>query len=369
MSLHALAKKDVLEIKPYVPGKPVSELSRELCVKDIVKLASNENPLGVSPKAAAAMQEAIKDAAHYPDGGAFYLKQKLAKKFKVDPKNIIVGNGSSEIIEMAAQAFLNPGEDVITCWPTFTIYSIIAKIARARLIRVPLRDYRFDLDGIACANTPKTKMVIVCNPNNPTGTYVDKRTLDEFIARLGPNVVVVIDEAYCEFADEKDFPRSLDYLKEHKNVLVMRTFSKIAGMAGLRLGYAFGHEEMIDVLNRVRPPFNVNSIAQAGAVAALDDEDYIERSKETVREGKKYLYEAFAGLKLPFVKSAANFILVKVGKAHDLFEALLKRGVIIRALDTFDMPEYIRVTVGTPEQNARLIDALKEVLPLFMKPH
>jgi histidinol-phosphate aminotransferase len=362
VSLYALAKKDVLEIKPYEPGKPVSELSRELGVQDIIKLASNENPLGPSPKAVEAMAAALKDAHLYPDGGAYCLKEKLSGKYKIDRKHIVVGNGSSEILEMAAQAFLNPGENVITCWPTFTIYSIIAKIARAHLVRVPLRGYRFDLDGIVSANTERTKMVIICNPNNPTGTYVDGRSLDEFLVRIGRNVVVIIDEAYCEFADQKDFPRSLEFLNSHKNVLVMRTFSKIAGMAGLRLGYAFGSEEMIDILNRVRPPFNVNALAQAGAAAALDDDEHMRRTQELVRDGKMFLYKSFDELKLKYVPSAANFILVKVGKAHDLFMALLKKGVIIRALDAFDMPDYIRVTVGTAAQNKRFIEGLKELL-------
>jgi len=362
MSLYALAKKDVLEIKPYEPGKPVSELSREMGITGIIKMASNENPLGPSPKAVEAMSAALQHSHIYPDGGAYYLKEKLSKKYKIDRKNIMVGNGSSEILEMAAQAFLNPGENVISCWPTFTIYSIIAKIARAHLVRVPLREYRFDLDEIVHANGPRTKMVIICNPNNPTGTYVDHRALEEFLIRIGPNVIVVIDEAYCEFADEKDFPRSLELMKRHKNVLVMRTFSKIVGMAGLRLGYAFGGDEMIDILNRVRPPFNVNSIAQAGAVAALDDEAHIKKTQELVREGKLFLYNSFDELKLKYIRSASNFILVKVGKAHDLFTALLKKGVIIRALDAFDMPEYIRVTVGTAEQNKRFIENLKEVV-------
>lgn len=362
MSLYALAKKDVLEIKPYEPGKPVSELSREMGIKDIIKLASNENPLGPSPKAVEAMSAALRDAHIYPDGGAYYLKEKLSKRYKIDRRDIIVGNGSSEILEMAAQAFLNQGEHVITCWPTFTIYSIIAKIARAHLVRVPLADYRFNLDGIVDANTKLTKMVIICNPNNPTGTYVDHRSLEEFLLRIGPNVIVVIDEAYCEFAEENDFPRSLDFLKKHKNVLVMRTFSKIVGMAGLRLGYAFGSDEMIDILNRVRPPFNANAIAQAGAVAALDDEDHIKKTQEMVRGGKQFLYKSFDELKLKYVRSASNFILVKVGKAHDLFLALLKKGVIIRALDAFDMPDYIRVTVGTAEQNKRFVESLKEAL-------
>ncbi|MDP8263401.1 MAG: histidinol-phosphate transaminase [Candidatus Ancaeobacter aquaticus] len=362
MSIYKLAKKEVLKIKPYEPGKPIDELAREMGLKSIIKMASNENVLGPSQKAVKAMQRVLAKVSLYPDGGAYDLKKKLSQKYRIAKENIIVGNGSSEILEMIAQAFLNKNDAVVTCWPTFTIYSIITQIAQAHMIKVPLKNFTYDLEGIQKKITKRTKLVLISNPNNPTGTYVNKKALGEFIDTVGENVLVVIDEAYVEFADEKDFPDTLPWVKKKKNIIVVRTFSKIAGMAGLRLGYGFASREVIDILNRVRPPFNTNSIAQVAGTVALDDSVHMNKTKKMVKDGKKYLYASFDMLGLEYVKTSANFILVKVGNAKKVFTKMVRKGVIIRAMDTFDLPQYIRVTVGTSSDNKRFIECLHDCL-------
>jgi histidinol-phosphate aminotransferase len=345
----------------YEPGRPIEEVARELGLKPagITKLASNENALGPSPKALAAMQRAAKSAHLYPDGGAFYLRQALAKKLGVLPENLIIGTGSSEIIEFAFHTFVAPGDEIVTGDRSFVLYGIMAEMFQAKCVEVPFREYTHDLDAMLRAITPKTKLVFVANPNNPTGTRVSNAALEKFIVALPAHVIAVLDEAYIEFLD--DPPPSVAWALRH-NVIVLRTFSKIVGLAGLRIGYGVAQAECIALMQRVRQPFNVNALALAGALAALGDTAHIRRTKAMVRRGMAYLEKEFAKLGLVFVPSCANFILVNVGDGDELSRALQRRGVIVRPMRGYKMPEWIRVTVGLPEENRKFIAALRKEL-------
>lgn len=345
---------------PYEPGKPLEELERELGIKNSIKLASNENPIGPSPEALRAIEKILPNIHRYPDGSGFYFKKTIAEYFNLRPQNIILGNGSNEIIELSVRTFLNPGDEIVMADQSFIVYQIVTQSANCKGIIVSLRDFTHDLDRMADAVTEKTRMIFISNPNNPTGTAVGREDVERFMGRLRDDIIVIFDEAYYEYVERKDFPDTLKYVVEGKNVIVLRTFSKIYGMAGLRIGYGFGRDELVDYMNRVRQPFNVNSLAQIGAVAALKDKSHLERSIEVNRKGKEYLYGEFKKLGLNYVPTEANFILVKAGNGRNIYNRLLKNGVIIRPLDGYKFPDYIRVTIGLPEENKRFIEALKE---------
>ncbi len=372
MNIPSLANRYICDVPVYEPGRPIEEVARELRLnpKTIIKLASNENALGPSPKAVAAMRQALATAHLYPDGGGFYLRQALAKKLngggraearpsEVKIDNIILGTGSNEIIEFLYHAFVGPGDEIVAGDRAFVIYSIMARMFQARCIEVPFRGHTHDLKAMLTAITPKTKLVFVANPNNPTGTRVANAELDEFIRALPAHVMAVLDEAYIEFLD--DPPPSIDWALR-RNVVVLRTFSKIVGLAGLRIGYGVAQKECIDLLQRVRQPFNTNAIAQAGALAALDDTVHIRKTRALTRRGLAHLEKEFQRLKLEYVPSCANFILVNVGDGDAVFRGLQRRGVIVRPMRGYKMPAWVRVTVGTMEENRRFIGALKAEL-------
>ena len=352
------------DLPTYQPGRPIEEVARELGMPaaNIIKLASNENPLGPSPAALQAMQHVLAHLNLYPDGNAFYLKHKLADKLNVQPGNLILGNGSNEIIEFVGHAFMESGVDVGVSQFCFAIYPLTAKLFGANVITVPAKNYGHDLPAMLKAITPKTRVIFVANPNNPTGTVVSKQELIDFAAQVPANVLLVIDEAYIEFlSDAADFISDIRR-GQRPNLLLMRTFSKIFGLAGLRLGYGIGNPELITALEKIRQPFNINSIAQAGALAALDDADHMRRTRENNAAGLKLYTEAFQKLGLEFVPSAGNFILVRVGEGQRVFEAMQKLGVIVRPMGGYQLPEWIRISVGTPEENARCLEAVKTVL-------
>ena len=354
----------VERLVPYDPGKPIEELEREKGIRAI-KLASNENPLGPSPKAVEAIRRAAEKVHRYPDGACYYLRQRLSEFLGVSGKNLIFGNGSNEIIEILMRTFLEPGDEVIYAWPAFVVYKLISQAMGLRAVEVPLtEDLRHNLSAMADAISDRTRMVFIANPNNPTGTIVTGEEVERFLERVPEDVIVVVDEAYYEFAkDFDDYPDLLEVaVSGDRNLVLMRTFSKAYGLAGLRIGYAVSNEVIIDYMNRVRQPFNVNLVAQEAAIAALEDQEHVEKSVALVREGLKYLYAALSEMGLEYVPTYTNFLLIKVGEGRRVFEALLDRGGIVRAMDGYSLPEYIRVTVGLPEENEAFVKALKEVL-------
>lgn len=363
-SLWDLANSQLRDLAVYEPGKPIEETARELNVDpgEIVKLASNENPLGPSPKAVEAMRRELERAQLYPDGGSFYLRNALAAKLGLGRDQIILGNGSNEVIEFLSHAFLNEGDNVVTAQYAFIAYKIIATLFGARTIETAsvAPEFEQDLDAMIDAVTARTRLIFIANPNNPTGSLLPQSKIDKFIARVPENVVTVFDEAYFEFLDNP--PDTLRYVRERKNVLVLRTFSKIHGLAGLRVGYGIAHPELIQVLEKTREPFNVNAIAQAGALAALDDTEHICLTKRTVDEGRAFLEKQFAALGLRFVPGAGNFVMVDVGDGPGVFRKMLDQKVIVRPLKGYNLPEWVRISVGTMEQNEKCIAALKKVL-------
>jgi len=357
------ARREIFSLKPYVPGKPIEEVERELGLEGVIKMASNENPLGPSPRAQEAYMNAVKDLNLYPDGNCFYLKQKLAEKFGRLPDSFMVGNGSDELLRLITEAFVGPGDEVIYGDPSFSEYEFMTCIMGGRVKPIPLRDFTYDLQAMKAAVTDKTKIIYVCNPNNPTGTIITGGQLETFMDGLEEDILVVFDEAYYEYVDHPDYQSGLGYLDRGRNVIVLRTFSKIYGLAGLRIGYGISTPEIVDAVNRVREPFNVNLVAQRAATAALDDEEHLTRSREVNRQGKEYLYREFRSMGLHYVPTEANFIFVDIGQdCRRVFQELLKLGVIIRTGDIFGYPTYIRVTVGTEEQNKRFISSLRKVL-------
>ena len=361
-SVWELANPQLRDLAVYEPGKPIEETARELGVdpSTIVKLASNENPLGPSPKALEAMRAALENAHLYPDGSGFYLRKAIAAKLRLAPENVILGNGSNEVIEFLGHAFLNPGDDVITCQYAFLVYKLLANAFGVRTIETPSPDYQQNLGATLAAITSKTRLIFIPNPNNPTGTLVSQRTIDSFMSRMPDGIIVVFDEAYFEFLD--DPPDTLRFVRDGRNVVVLRTFSKIHGLAGLRIGYAIAAPEIIEVLHKTRQPFNVNSIAQAGAIAALDDEAHLRETKRVIDEGRAYLQEKFVEMQIPFVSSAANFVMVNVGDGCAVFQKLLQRKIIVRPLKGYGLPEWVRISVGTMEENQRLVASLRQVL-------
>jgi histidinol-phosphate aminotransferase len=362
ISIWELANPQLREIAVYQPGKPIEETARELGLDPggIIKLASNENPLGPSPRAMEAMREALEKAHLYPDGGGFSLCNAVARKFELAPENVILGNGSNEVLEFLGHAFLHADDDVIASEYAFVVYKLIATSFGARTIEVPSPDYQQDLDGMLAAITPKTRLIFVPNPNNPTGTLVSQRAIDDFMSRVPENVIVVFDEAYFEFLDRP--PDTIRFVREGRNIVVLRTFSKIHGLAGLRIGYALGSTDLVEVLHKTRQPFNVNSVAQIGALVALEDDEHQRETKRVINEGRAYLHKQFARLKIRFVPGTANFVMVNVGDGDAVFEKLLRRSIIVRPLKGYNLPEWVRISIGTMEENRKLIAALRNVI-------
>jgi histidinol-phosphate aminotransferase len=348
----------IRSIDPYRPGKPVEEVERELNIRAI-KLASNENPLGPSPLAIEAAQKFLQSLSRYPDGGGYHLRRKLASRLGVEMHNIILGTGSCELIDLCARILLDSGDEGLTCSGSFPLYYSAIRATGANLIAVPLRDFTFDLDALSAAISPRTRVIYVANPNNPTGTRFTADAFDVFLARVPESVVVVLDEAYFEYVDTPNYSRSMDLVRGGRNILVLRTFSKAYGLAGLRIGYGVGPEDLLAQMNKVRAPFNTTSIGQVAAIAALDDARHVERSVEMNRAGLEQLAAGLGGLGVKFVPSAANFILVQPGgDAESCAGALLKLGVIVRPLTWMGFSDAIRVTVGNREENDKFLQAL-----------
>jgi histidinol-phosphate aminotransferase len=325
----------------------------------IIKLASNENPLGPSPKALAAMRAALNQAHLYPDGGGYYLRGAIAQRLGLERENVILGNGSNEVIEFIGHAFLTPESEIIAAEHAFVVYKLMATLFGARTIEIPDPDFVHDLDAMLEAVTPRTREIFIANPNNPTGTLVGQDAIDRFMDRVPPHVIVVFDEAYYEFLAEP--PDTLRFVREGRNVVVLRTFSKIQGLAALRIGYGIAPAPLIQVLQKTRQPFNANAIAQAGALAGIQDEEHVQRTRELTWEGLHYLQDAFEDMQLPYVPSCANFVLVQVGDGDAVFRALVRKGIIVRAMRGYKLPEWIRVSVGLPEQNRLFVENLREL--------
>ena len=353
----------ILSIAPYVPGKPMAALERELGVANSIKLASNENPVGPSPLALAALQSVLKGLNRYPDGGGYDLVRKLSQKLEVPPEKIVIGAGSDDIIGMLTRAMLLPGDQAIMPKPSFLMYDIMVRTASADPVYVPLKEMDIDLEAMAERVNDRTRMVFITNPNNPTGTCITKNRFEGFLERIPENVVVVVDEAYIEFVRDPDCVKGIDYAQEEQPVVVLRTFSKAYGLAGLRVGYGIMPEFMAMLLHRVRQPFNVNTPAQAAAAAALDDHDFLQQSLDVVHQGLDYIGKRLDGLNISHFPTQANFMLIDVEKAADeIYNRLLQKGVIVRSMTSYGFPQYIRVSVGLPEENQRFVDALQDIL-------
>jgi len=357
-----LARKNIQNLTPYIAGKPIEETKRELKLKEVIKLASNENPLGVSPRALAAIRRSASEVNRYPDSQGFYLKKKISQRMNVLPSQVCLGNGSDELIDIVIKAFVDDGENIVTSDTTFVEYEIIARVNNRPIRTVPLRYFTYDLEAMRRKIDKKTKLVFIANPNNPTGTYVTDRQIEEFLKSLPAGVIVVFDEAYDAFIDVNDFPRSFAYVAE-RNVILLKTFSKAYGLAGLRVGYAIARPEIISYMERVRQPFNVNLLAQAAAIAALDDRAFLAKTRKAVLEGKRYLYKELSRMGLAYVPSVANFILIDTGTdGVALFKEMLKFGVIVRDMKQYGLRNFIRVTIGTQKENKRFIRVLKKAL-------
>ncbi len=356
-----LAAPGVRGLVPYQPGKPIEELERELGVTGAVKLASNENPYGPGPKARAAAAAALTQMERYPDGGGFALKRALAQRLGVSERQITLGNGSNDVLELVARTFLSPGETALCDQYAFAAYPISVRGLGAYMVQVPSRSYAHDLDAMAHALSPSVRMVFLANPNNPTGTWFGKDELAGFLAAVPTSTIVVLDEAYLEYVTEPDYPDGCAFLARHPNLVVVRTFSKIHGLAGLRVGYAVSDPALADLMNRLRQPFNVNIVAQAAAAAALTDEAYMERMRAVNAADRAALADALGDRGLGVLPSVGNFLCVEVGEAARLYEALLRQGVIVRPLKPYGMTAHLRITVGRPEENARLMRALTDI--------
>jgi len=352
-------------IKPYVPGKPVEELERELGIKGSVKLASNENPSGPSTKAVKAIFESLmrlnpeNSLNRYPDGSGYYLTKALSEKLSVREEEIILGNGSNELLDMAVRTFLQPGDEAIMAHPSFVVYSMSVQAQGGTPVRIPLKEYAHDLDAMTDAVTPRTKIVFIANPNNPTGTINKKDEFDRMMRRIPDNILVVVDEAYFEYVADPDYADSMKHFREGRDVLVLRTFSKIYGLAGLRIGYGIANRNITVEMNKLRPPFNTSTMAQKAALSALGDEDHLKSSRIINEQGKAYLYEELNALGIKYVPTEANFIYMPLEHdAGELYHKLLKEGIIVRPMG----PREIRVTIGLQEENTRFIEALKKVI-------
>ncbi len=358
-----LVKENIEKIGTYQPGKPIEELKREYGIKEVVKLASNENPLGPSPKAVEAIIASVNSINRYPDSHGFYLKEKLSQKSGVKSDSIFLGNGSDEIIQLITQAFLLPGEEVIMGDPTFSFYQIVVVTAGGKEVMVPLKNFSYDLPSMADRITSQTKLIFINTPLNPTGTIVKKKDFEDFLKQVPSDVILVLDEAYGEYATDEFFPNFLNYLGSGKKIFILRTFSKIYGLAGLRIGYGIAQSYLVSCLNKIKGPFNTNSLAQAAALAALDDEEHLEKSLANNQNGLTYLYSELNKLEIEYLPTQANFFLIKIGEnAPGVYESLLKEGIIVRNMAGYGLQHYLRISVGLPAENEKFIKALKEVV-------
>ncbi len=363
LKIENLARKGILKIESYLPGKSIEEVQKEFGAKRWIKLASNENLLGPSPKAVAAIREELPNIHLYPDGPCTILRKALAKKFAIPEGMVVISNGADNLILIIANAFVNEGDKVVMADPTFSVYANVTQIMGGKPIKVKLKDFTHDLDTMLKKVNRKTKLVFICNPNNPTGTTISLEAFNEFLSKLPKRVIVILDEAYGDFVEDAFFPNGLDYIKAEHQVIVLRTFSKVYGLAGLRIGYALGRKDLIDCLYQVREPFPVHRLAQVAAVAALKDEDHAIKSIQLVYEGKRYLYGELDRIGLSYVPSQANFIFVDFEKnSEEVFQAFLKEGIIIRPGKVWGYPTFARVTIGRMDDNRRFIKALRKVL-------
>jgi len=354
----------ILSLKPYSPGKPIEELEREYGIDNPVKLASNENPLGPSPMAVEAVKGAVETLNRYPDGSGHDLINIISANLQVSCKNIVLGNGSDEIIGMLARAFLQPGDEVILPKPSFLMYEIMVRSAGCVSVEVPLKSYSIDLEAIKEKITPKTRMIFLCNPNNPTGTIILKKDFEKFLKMVPPETLVVVDEAYIEFVRQKNCAKSVDCFDESRSLVILRTFSKAYGLAGLRIGYGIMPESIADILNRVRQPFNANSLAQAGAAAALKDMDFLNKTITLVHEELDYMYDALDSMGVTYLPTQTNFFLINVKKDADkVFEMMLRQGVIVRSMSSYGYPDFIRINVGLHGENMRFVEAMLKIRP------
>lgn len=358
-----LAQPGITELSPYQPGKPIEELERELGISGIIKLASNENPLGPSARVTSDLQHHLDELARYPDGSAFLLKQRLQALLGLAAERITVGNGSNDVLELLGRVFLGPGLETIVSEHSFVVYPLVTRALGASLTVIPAKHYGQDLEATLAAITPRTRMVFIANPNNPTGTWVDKASLTAFLDGVPGEVIVVLDEAYFEYVTEQDYPNGLDLIERYDNLVVTRTFSKAYGLAGLRLGYAVSHPDIADLMNRVRQPFNVNSLSLAAALTALEDQAHVSESVALNSQGMKFLTDACEQMGLGYIPSVGNFLTIDFNRdALPIYQALLQEGVIVRPIGVYGMPNHLRVTIGLPAENARFIDALQKVL-------
>ncbi len=363
MTFISLANVGVRLLSPYLPGKPVEELERELGIKNIIKLASNENPLGSSPRAIDAACNALSQVHLYPDGNGYALKQALAKKFGFSALGITLGNGSNDVLELMVRGFVCEADEVIISQHAFAVYYLASQSVNASIKIIPAKNYGCDLLKMAQAVTSKTKIIFLTNPNNPTGTWFSRADFEQFMSVVPECVLVVLDEAYCEYIDEPTFPCGFDYLSRYQNLIVTRTFSKIYGLSGLRVGYGVSHPDMADILNRVRQPFNVNHLALVAATEALNDEAFLLESKRANQRGMKQIEQGLTKLGLNFIPSLGNFICFNLNKqAMPIYNALLKKGIIVRPVANYELPNFLRVTIGTEKQNEIFLQKLEQVL-------
>jgi histidinol-phosphate aminotransferase len=359
----SLALPGVQHLKPYQGGKPIEELERELGIKGAIKLASNENPLGLSPVARKAIEATLIDGARYPDGNGYYLKCKLAEKLDVSPNQLTLGNGSNDVLDLLARGFLDAEHNAIFSQHAFVVYQLAVTAQGAKSIIVPAKGWGHDLEAMANAIDEHTRLMFIANPNNPTGTWVDIEVVEALMKKVPWNIIVVIDEAYFEYADMAGYDSALSLMDQYPNLVVTRTFSKAYGLASLRVGYAISHPDVADILNRIRQPFNINSMALAAALAVLDDQDYLDRSIDINRRGYQQLVSGFERLGLSFIPSAGNFIAVEIpGDTQAMYQRLLEQGVIVRPIGLYEMPNHLRVSIGLPEENQRFLDVLGGLL-------
>ncbi len=358
-----LIRNNVLKVEQYQPGKPAEVLKRELALKEeICKLASNENPLGPSPLAVEAIQKSLKEAHLYPDNSCYHLKERLAEHLHVSPGNLRIGNGTTELILLLGIAFLNPEDTFVMSQSSFIMAKIVAQIIGCQLVEIPLRKYRHDLDAIRESLTHDTKIVYLDNPMNPIGTMMTHKEISKFMEKIPDDMVVVLDEAYHDYVNHRDYPQSLRFIEEGRNVIVLRTFSKMYGLAGFRVGYGVARNEFVHAIDMVSPPFSVNRLGQIGAVEALRDNDHVKRTKEINEKGKEYLYKHFEDLGIFCIPSETNFVTIDVKTdTESLAEKLQKKGIIVRPLSMYGKPTFLRVTIGTPEQNKRFLDAFTKI--------
>jgi len=347
----------ISSIKPYVPGKPIEELERELGIRNSIKLASNENPLGPSRLAIEAIKGKENDLNRYPDGGGYYLRKAIAERLSIDMDNIILGNGSNELIDIAVRTYMRPGDEAVMAHPSFVVYAMSVQAMGSKPILVPLKDYRHDLEGMLKSVNERTRLFFIANPNNPTGTINRREEFDRLMENIPDGVLVIMDEAYYEYVTDPEYANSMKWFRKGKDILILRTFSKIYGLAGLRIGYGIARNEIILEMNRLRPPFNTNSLGQVAALAALKDDEHVRRSRMINEEGKIFLYRELKRLNIPYIPTEANFIYIPCRDSKSIYDALLKKGVIIRPMG----PEAIRVTIGLPEENKRFINELEMI--------